>query len=379
MRFVLLVSFSFMVAAFPWRSSGAEREEVASALETIRQVGAGGKGHPEAIAASRRLAKVKAKNLPQLLAAMDGANPLAMNWIHAAVDGAAERALRDGEPLPQQELERFLADKQHNPRARRLAYEWLQRVDPSARQRLIPTMLNDPSLELRRDAVALALEEASALAGGGKNAEAISAFQRALSAARDRDQVDAAADALAKLGVAVDLPTHFGFLTKWKLIGPFDNTNLSGFDAAFPPEQKIDLAGEYEGKANRVAWFEYTTDDKYGLVDLNRAIGKHNGVTAYAYHEFVSSAAREVDLRLASINANKLWLNGELLTASEVYHTNTGLDQYIGRGRLKAGPNAILVKICQNEQTEDWAQRWEFQLRVCDATGTAVLSERKAP
>jgi hypothetical protein len=379
MRFVLLVVVSFGFAAIPWRSSNAEGDEVAAALETIRQVGPGGKGHREAIAASRRLAKVEAKELPLLLAGMDGANPLAMNWIHAAVDGAAERTLRGGKPLPQEQLERFLADKQHNPRARRLAFEWLQRVDPSARRRLISSMLNDPSLELRRDAVAVALEEAGMLAGGGKNPEAISAYQTALSAARDRDQVDAAADALAKLGVAVDLPTHFGFIMRWKLIGPFDNTNLSGFDAVFSPEQKIDLAGEYEGKAGKVAWFEYRTDDRYGLVDLNRAIGKHIGVTAYAYYEFVSSAEREVDLRLASINANKLWLNGELLTANEVYHTNTGLDQYIGRAWLKQGANTILVKVCQNEQTEDWAQRWEFQLRVCDETGTAVLSERKAP
>jgi hypothetical protein len=240
-------------------------------------------------------------------------------------------------------------------------------------------MLDDPSLELRRDAVAMKLEEAKTHDGAGQKADAIDAYRTALSASRDRDQVDAAADALAKLGVAVDLPTHFGFITQWKVIGPFDNTNFTGFDAVFPPEEKIDLASEYEGKVGKVAWFDFRTEDKYGMVDFNRAIGKHNGVTAYAYHEFVSPVERDIELRLGSINANKLWLNGKLLTANEVYHTNTGIDQYIDRGRLKSGANAILVKICQNEQTEDWAQRWEFQLRVCDETGTAVLSERKAP
>jgi hypothetical protein len=39
----------------------------------------------------------------------------------------------------------------------------------------------------------------------------------------------------------------------------------------------------------------------------------------------------------------------------------------------------ILVKCLQNEQTEDWAQNWDFQLRVCDATGTAVLSMDRKP
>jgi hypothetical protein len=33
-----------------------------------------------------------------------------------------------------------------------------------------------------------------------------------------------------------------------------------------------------------------------------------------------------------------------------------------------------LLKICQNEQTEEWAQNWAFQFRVCDAIGTAVLA-----
>jgi hypothetical protein len=39
-----------------------------------------------------------------------------------------------------------------------------------------------------------------------------------------------------------------------------------------------------------------------------------------------------------------------------------------------------LLKLCQNEQKEDWAQDWHFQLRICDASGAAVLpvSRQKA-
>jgi hypothetical protein len=48
------------------------------------------------------------------------------------------------------------------------------------------------------------------------------------------------------------------------------------------------------------------------------------------------------------------------------------------RGTLRRGKNAILIKVCQNEQTEDWAQRWQFQFRVCDASGTAILSADRA-
>jgi hypothetical protein len=49
------------------------------------------------------------------------------------------------------------------------------------------------------------------------------------------------------------------------------------------------------------------------------------------------------------------------------------LDQFRVQAHMKAGKNRILLKVCQNEQTEDWAQTWRFQLRVCDAAGTAVL------
>ena len=83
-------------------------------------------------------------------------------------------------------------------------------------------------------------------------------------------------------------------------------------------------------------------------------------------------------MRLATENACKLWLNGKLLLESEDYHSFTKMDQFIGRGEMKAGRNLILVKICQNEQTEDWAQVWQFQLRVCDAIGKAILSRDRS-
>ena len=59
--------------------------------------------------------------------------------------------------------------------------------------------------------------------------------------------------------------------------------------------------------------------------------------------------------------------------AHEEYHLLTQMDQYRTPVLLQAGTNRILLKICQNEQTEDWAQDWKFQVRVCDSSGTAVL------
>ena len=123
-----------------------------------------------------------------------------------------------------------------------------------------------------------------------------------------------------------------------------------------------------------MSWAPHHTDDEYGEVDLNKAIGKHMGAAAYAVAEFLSDRAQPCELRVGSGNAVKIWLNGKLLFSAEAYHANDTMDQYVGRGELKQGRNVILIKVCQNEQTEDWAQDWKFQLRVCDPLGKAILS-----
>jgi len=69
---------------------------------------------------------------------MDGAGPLAINWIATAVDAIAQQDLDRGGKLPAGPLEEFLRQPGHAPRARRLAYEWLVRADPTAPDRLLP-------------------------------------------------------------------------------------------------------------------------------------------------------------------------------------------------------------------------------------------------
>jgi hypothetical protein len=81
-----------------------------------------------------------------------------------------------------------------------------------------------------------------------------------------------------------------------------------------------------------------------------------------------------VELRLSTENAVKIWVNGDLVGESDVYHTGTSFDQFSFAVQLRRGSNEILLKVCQNEMTEDWATTFKFQLRVCNTTGTAVLS-----
>ena len=94
----------------------------------------------------------------------------------------------------------------------------------------------------------------------------------------------------------------------------------------------------------------------------------------YAQAEFVSPVKQQVDARLSTPNAWKLWVNGKLVFAREEYHRGTKLDQFRVNVDLQPGSNHILLKLLQNEQTENWAQKYEFRLRFCDASGSAVLS-----
>jgi hypothetical protein len=359
---------------FGQSSEGVSAADVASNLKTIKSVGAEAKGNAAASRAWAELAKADAKSLPDILVALDDASPLAANWIRSAVETIADRELNAKRPLPIVDLEKYLAETSHDPRGRRLAFELLTRVDPKTADRLLPGMLNDPSVEIRRDAVARLLKQANELFDADKTDDAKPVYQQALTAARDDDQVQAAVKRLSELGQAVDLPRHFGFIQDWSLIGPFDNTGKAGFNVVFPPENNDDLTAEFKGKDQKVRWTKTFTTDNYGIVDLAKVQAPHKGAITYARAEFMSDKARDVDFRLGTPNSWKLWVNSELAFSREEYHRGMALDQYRVRGRLKAGKNVILLKVCQNEQTEEWAQRWQFQLRVCDATGTAILS-----
>jgi hypothetical protein len=376
-RFGLLLGLAAGAAGGMLEVRGAD---TAPLIETLRSVDAEGKGAPAAAQAFQTLSKEGPQAIPPLLTALDGANPLASNYLRNAIENIVARTRKTKGALPLAEIEAFLKDTRHEPRARRLAFEILVSTDKANYDRLVPGMLNDPSTELRRDAVIQVMEQGNALFDEDKKDEAKAKYRAAMAAARDDDQVKTLKKYLEELGEKVDLPTHFGFLMTWKLIAPFDNTAGKGFAVAYPPEKELDFTREYEGKEGvKAAWVPTTTDDEYGIVDLAKVLTPFKGSVAYAVAEFDSDAEKAVDLRLGTPNSWKVWLNGKLLFAREEYHRGMNLDQYRMRGTLKKGKNTILVKVCQNEQTEEWAQRWQIQLRICDGTGTAVLSaDRKA-
>jgi hypothetical protein len=351
-----------------------ENEGLKSALHTIRQVGPDGKGSVEAAGAWKVLAETPIEQLPLVLAGMDGATPLARNWIRAAVDEIVDRAERGKKPLPAAALESFLADTRHDPQARRLAFDLLVQKDKTAKDRFLPKMVNDPSPELRRDAVGRVLDEAEKLLSAEKKAEGRSLFQKAFAAARDKDQIDKAAKRLKDLGEPIDLAKHLGFILDWKLIGPFANVEQKGVETPYPPEKTLDFKAEYDGKAGKVRWKDYVSKDDNGIVDLNIGVGQHIEAVSYAATEFTSLAARDVEVRIGCYTVFKLWVNGELALHRADAYTGMQFDHYRTKIRLREGKNTLLMKVCTDIPPPQVPKLWRFQLRVCDADGAAVLS-----
>jgi hypothetical protein len=349
-------------------------DSIETSLAALRAVDREGAGHADAQRAMQALAGADAADLPKILQALDGASPLAANWLRNAFETLADRQLTLKHELPAKELEAFVVETSHNPRARRLAFEWLAKVDPTAPARLIPGMLLDPAPELRRDAVARRLDEAAKADKAHDKPAAIKLYREAFSGALDDDQVKTISQALGKLGEKVDISTHFAFLTQYSVIGPFNNRGGRGLEGVYPPETEIQLDATYDGQIGPVKWQPLASQGDYGIVDIAKQVKPYKGAVMYLVTSFQSPAKQSLELRLGTDNAWKLWLNGKLLFSRNEYHRGMAIDQYRVPVTMNAGKNTILLKICQNEQSEEWAQMYQFQLRVCDSSGRGVAS-----
>ncbi|MFM7929957.1 MAG: hypothetical protein ACKO9Q_19800 [Pirellula sp.] len=331
-------------------------------LEPFRKVQA---GDDAGVAQASKLAKeLSARDdLGSLTAlrAMKGATSLGKNWLLGLANAAQNRR-----PASKVELEAFLTNMSEDGEARYTVFRWLTDGNAEVRKQWLGKMTDDPSPEIRYEAIALALEPSEL-------SEA--SLRSFLDSARQPEQVTTIIERLGKLGVTIDQAKHFGFLTQWKFVGPFDNVGSGKFNTAYPIEPDYvagKIAESYAGKNGDIKWVSESSSDKEGLVDLAKLYNNEKGCVVYGITEVSSPSDVACELRVGCINAQKVWVNGELVIVNEVYHTGMQVDQYIAPIKLKAGINKILIKVCQNEQKETWAQRYIFQARICDSTGKAI-------
>ncbi|MCB1210696.1 MAG: hypothetical protein KDK97_15300, partial [Verrucomicrobiales bacterium] len=135
-------------------------------IDAIHAVDREGKGNEAAAKAWASLAQSPGAELPALLAGMNGANPLAENWMRAAISVVADRAIAAKE-MPVAALKTFLLDTKNSPDARVAAFDLIQRADPALAAEVTPSLIEDPSSDLRRHPVAKLIEKGNAAKEAG--------------------------------------------------------------------------------------------------------------------------------------------------------------------------------------------------------------------
>ena len=363
----LLHSYFFVAVLFSHSllSNAYERE----VIEAFTKVGAGGVGNESAARIAPSVKKLSLSSILPLLNAMNTANALGDNWIRASLSQILDQT--DEVAFPRGAIKDFAMNRKNEGSSRRAAFELLLEHNSEFASSMVPEFLNDPEPSLRREAVARLLKKANS---SKNNQQSRSLYEEVLANGTDVSQIKEASSALKGMGQNIDLVALMGFLVDWKIVGPFDNSGRAGFQKSYPPEKK-NLESYYHGKNGTVRWTSFSSKDPMGMVDVNQLYGEIKEVLAFAKTNFYSSTSRKVQLRIGSKNAWKIWLNGDLLFARDEYHRgSTRIDQFIVGGELKKGKNEILVKVCQNEQTQSWTKQWEFCLRITDQTGTPIPS-----
>jgi len=354
------LALALSLGLFATNVSFAETPE--KALETLQKIQPNDDAAvAKASQAAKELSQKSDLHTLHVLEAMRGASSVGKNWLLGIANSSQKK-----NPASKQELEGFLKDTKQDPEARYTVFRWLTDGDESSRNQWLETMLDDPSPEIRYEAIAKALEPKEL---------SVEQLKTLLDVARQPEQIVDLIARLDKQGVKVNQSQHFGFLSSWKLVGPFDNTGSKSFNVAYPIESDWvngKIAETYQGRAGDVKWISESSEDPDGLIDLAKIYNNEKGCVVYGVTEVEVQENVRCEIRIGCINAQKLWVNGELVIANEVYHTGMQVDQYIAPIELKAGKNRILIKVCQNEQKEAWAQRYIFQARICDSTGKAI-------
>lgn len=346
--------------------------------EQLKLLGNSVKDVQEASAVLYTLSQRKDLSVADVLRAMKGQNQISQNWYLSLAQSLADR----NPDKAQQECQAIVEQLSEDSSARYWAFSFLTSRQPELKKPLLESMQSDPSPELRYEAIEQklkGLEQSPPATIDQKRSE----YAELLKVARLPAQVTKIAEILKEAESPVNLLQHFGFVASWFTIGPFDNVGQAGFNVVYDPEEKY-LQGSLtadsnflekpavEGKSRDVKWSECSTAEDDGSVNLQAAYNKEKGAVVYAFSSFNSPDNLEAQVRIGSPNAVKVWVNGKELISREVYHSGGQIDQYAADVQLNSGLNSILVKVCQNEQTEPWAQDWSFQLRFCDASGLAI-------
>lgn len=186
-----------------------------------------------------------------------------------------------------------------------------------------------------------------------------------------RDTLAQVAFDAGKTADATKAWTSQGYIRNWHVIGPFDNTSRSGFDAAFAPEKRIDFKDTAPGSDGMaLKWFPLSPVVPDGTISIGRTLGQSSPGVYYAVTSVNAPADGNARLALDPSGAVEVFINGVSVLRDTTYPTPSTLtsDPFAVSVPLKKGANTILVKIAG-----DINQNVYFRLRLTDISGEMPL------
>lgn len=335
-------------------------------IRQLARTGLDGSRSQEARQAWQRLVECDAAVLPEILAAMKGADAVGVNWLRTVYDAILDREADSG--IPWDRLMAVIVDPEYDGRARRLAWSTLESQRPRDARQLLTTLLEDA--EFRLQAVQMLIDDAQAAVEADDQQRARKLYRKAFEASVDYEQICRLAERLEHLEDPVDLRGKLGVPEQWQLLGPLPGHEQTGFQRTYPPEQQVDLDAEYTGVAGLIRW-QTVVPGEDGQVDLNRVFGVSSDTVAYAYARFDAPRSVDAQLLVGADDNVAAWFNGRMVFAFPHYHQHLRVDRFRIPVRLAEGRNTLLLKICQSVTPADYPRpnQWQFVCRVVDSDG----------
>jgi transglutaminase-like putative cysteine protease/Flp pilus assembly protein TadD len=157
-----------------------------------------------------------------------------------------------------------------------------------------------------------------------------------------------------------------GLVTRWLVVGPFDNENRKGFEVEYGPEadpgEPFDVGLAFSGDERSVSWREIDAVPVSGMVDFRNHLYPTTKVCGYAGTYLDVPSRRTLGLWAASAGTLRMWVDETLVIEDDVYRS-TGLDRHAVRVVLGKGTHRLLAKVCVDDGP------WNLVARVTDAKG----------
>lgn len=209
----------------------------------------------------------------------------------------------------------------------------------------------------------------AAHASKGKE-EALATVLHVLESTRLTDVASLAVEKLAEWGVDPQrLARSKGFITTWKVLGPFPNPEMSAYQKSFIPESG-DWPSEVADGDKTLTWQDAQTQGVPAILNFKQYFRETLQVAAYAAAEVKADADTPVLLLIGSDDGCEVWLNGQRVFGAGGNRPLT-LDGDRVEATLKSGVNRVLVKGLQG------VGDWQCVVRIANPDGTPLdLSDK---